>query len=349
GENIENVDLGNRSDLVVVENRELNVSQISGLERGVLKFSIENLKSATNDFSNDNVLEGYGVMYKGILQDGRQVTVKKMQFGVKTMEDKIAHRNLVDYIGIHLLVYEHVPQKSLNERLLGVRKHEDEPLTWRQKFVIALDVAKAIWYLHELEGQTLIHGDLNSSNIILVNDDSDIDSDDVRAKVTGYCLVEPAPSIESATGQVTTKTDIFAYGVVLMELITGQQTLDENVSAERRDLVTWFRKCHKSAKDDVEALMDEFTNLEAVDQETLQSIRTVADVAYFCTTTEPAARPGMETVVRLLQPLVENFIPPTHQESSDEPEISKGNLGEKAKKWMAGDYTPSTSYSRSST
>ncbi|KAL5784279.1 hypothetical protein ACOSQ2_006671 [Xanthoceras sorbifolium] len=126
------------------------------------------------------------------------------------------------------------------------------PLTWKQRITIALDVARGVEYLHSLAQQSFIHRDLKPSNILI--------GDDMRAKVADFGLVKNAPdgkySLEArlagtfgylapeyaATGRVTTKIDVYAYGVVLMEIITGRKSLDDSMPDEKAHLVTWFRR-----------------------------------------------------------------------------------------------------------
>ncbi|KAH7835925.1 hypothetical protein Vadar_031158 [Vaccinium darrowii] len=134
-------------------------------------------------------------------------------------------------------------QGTLAQHLFEWRELGYSPLTWKQRVTIALDMARGVEYLHGLAQQSFIHRDLKPSNILL--------GDDMRAKVADFGLVKNAPdgqySLETrlagtfgylapeyaATGRVTTKVDVYAFGVVLMEIITGRKALDETVPDER--------------------------------------------------------------------------------------------------------------------
>lgn len=322
---------------------------IAGVEAGSnLVISIQVLREVTNNFSDDNVLGrgGFGVVYKGQLQDGTMIAVKRMEAAVvssKGLDEfqaeiavltKVRHRHLVALLGYcvegteRLLVYEYMPQGTLAQHLFDWDKAQEKALPWKKRMSIALDVARGLEYLHGLAHKSFIHRDLKPSNILL--------GDDFRAKVSDFGLVKLAPdgkySVETrlagtfgylapeyaVTGRVTTKADVFSFGVVLMELITGRRALDETQAEENMHLVTWFRRTNSSAavgNGGAAANRDAFIKSVdpaialALDEETLQTVLIVAELAGHCTAPEPYQRPDMGHAVNVLAPLVELWKP----------------------------------------
>uniref|UniRef100_A0A2N9GX28 Protein kinase domain-containing protein n=1 Tax=Fagus sylvatica TaxID=28930 RepID=A0A2N9GX28_FAGSY len=294
----------------------------------------------TNNFSEDNILGrgGFGVVYKGELYDGTKIAVKRMKSvamssrGMKQFDAEIAvltkvrHRHLVALLGYclndneRLLVFEYMPQGTLTQHLFHWGENGCSPLTWKERIIIALDVARGVEYLHSLAQQSFIHRDLKPSNILLGNDR--------RAKVADFGLVKNVPdgkySVDTqlagtfgyfapeyaATGRVTTKVDVYAFGVILMELITGRKALDDTMSNEGSQLVPWFRHILIN-KDNIPNAIDQTLN---TNEETMESIYKVVELAGYCTTRESYQRPDMGHVVNILCPLVEQWKPTCHEE-----------------------------------
>ncbi|XP_019179917.1 PREDICTED: receptor-like kinase TMK4, partial [Ipomoea nil] len=300
---------------------------------GNIAIPIQVLEKATNFFSEENVLGsgGYGVVYLGELDDGTKVAVKKMKDratvtkGMNAFQaeisflTKVRHRNLVALIGYcindnnNLLVYEYMPQGTLGHHLFEWEKHGFDPLTWKQRVTIVLDVARGIEYLHSLAHQSFIHRDIKSSNILL--------SDDMRAKVADFGLVRKAPNDKSSfetrvagtfcylapeyatTGRATNKVDVYAFGVVLMEIITGKKAVDETLPDETCHLVTWFHKIIRighNLKNTIDPTLD-------LDDQTFESISKVAELAAHCTANKYFQRPTMEHVVNVLGPFAQRW------------------------------------------
>ena len=116
----------------------------------------------------------------------------------------------------------------------------------------------------------------------------------------------------TATGRVTRKVDVYAFGVILMEIMTGRKALDDTVPDERAHLVTWFRRVLVN-NDSLPKAIDQTMN---PDEETLVSIFKVAELAGHCTAREPHQRPDMGHAVNVLGPLVEHWKPSNHEEES---------------------------------
>ncbi|XP_019437448.1 PREDICTED: receptor protein kinase TMK1-like [Lupinus angustifolius] len=310
-------------------------SNVYPVEAGSMVISIQVLREVTNNFSEENILGkgGFGTVYKGELEGGTKIAVKRMQSGnmaEKGLSEfmveiavltKVRHKHLVSLLGYcldgdeRLLVYEYMPQGALSRLLFHWKEEGLKPLEWKTRLTIALDVARGVEYLHDLTQQIFIHRDLKPSNILL--------GDDLRAKVSDFGLVRLAPQGKAsfqtglagtfgylapeyaATGRLTTKVDVYSFGVILMEMITGRKALDESRPEENFHLVTWFRRM--LLKKDLFPMIIDPTI--AVDDETFASISTVAELAGHCTSREPYQRPDMSHAVRVLSPLVEVWEP----------------------------------------
>ncbi|KAL6223563.1 hypothetical protein ACLB2K_006948 [Fragaria x ananassa] len=336
-------------------------SDIQMVEAGNMVISIQVLRNVTNNFSEENILGrgGFGTVYKGELHDGTKIAVKRMEAGViagKGLAEfkseiavltKVRHRHLVALLGYcldgneRLLVYEYMPQGTLSRYIFNWPEEGLKPLEWTKRLTIALDVARGVEYLHSLAHQSFIHRDLKPSNILL--------GDDLRAKVADFGLVRLAPegkgSIETriagtfgylapeyaVTGRVTTKVDVFSFGVILMELITGRKALDESQPEESMHLVTWFRRIFIN-KDSFRKAIDPTIDL---DEGTLASVSTVAELAGHCSAREPYQRPDMSHAVNVLSSLVELW-KPSDQSSEDIYGIDlEMSLPQALKKWQA--------------
>ncbi|KAK3040722.1 hypothetical protein RJ639_028012 [Escallonia herrerae] len=336
-------------------------SDLHIVEAGNMVISIQVLKTVTNNFSQDNILGrgGFGTVYKGELHDGTKIAVKRMESGVmseKGLEEfkseiavltKVRHRHLVALLGYcldgneRLLVYEYMPQGTLSRYLFDWKDEGLRPLEWAKRLTIALDVARGVEYLHGLAQQSFIHRDLKPSNILL--------GDDMRAKVADFGLVRLAPEGKvsvvtklagtfgylapeyAVTGRVTTKIDVFSFGVILMELITGRRALDETQQEDSVHLVPWFRRMHIN-KDTFRKAIDPMIDL---DEEVLASISTIAELAGHCCAREPYQRPDMSHAVNVLSSLAELWKP-----SEPDPDDMYGidldmSLPQAVKKWQA--------------
>ncbi|XVF03490.1 hypothetical protein REPUB_Repub04eG0265600 [Reevesia pubescens] len=288
-------------------------------------FTYEELAKATNGFSDQSLLGegGFGAVYKGCLLDGREVAVKQLKIGGGQGErefkaevaiiSRIHHRHLVSLVGHcisenrRLLIYDYVPNNTLYFHL-----HEDRPvLDWAKRVKIAAGAARGIAYLHEDCHPRIIHRDIKSSNILLDNNFEAQVSDfglaklalDANTHVTtrvmgtfGYMAPEYASS-----GKLTEKSDVFSFGVVLLELITGRKPVDASQPLGDESLVEWARPLMSHALDneDYEGLVDPKLCRNYVESEMFRMI----EAAAACVRHSAAKRPRMGQVVRAFDSL----------------------------------------------
>ncbi|CAI7785396.1 unnamed protein product [Closterium sp. NIES-54] len=319
---------------------------------GDLLIRIEVIRAATGDFAPSNIIGkgGFGTVYKGELEDGTKVAVKRMELGhlsTKGLSEfqaeigvltKLRHRHLVALLGYvvdgyeRLLVYEYMPKGPLSRHLFDHQRLGLRPLDWRTRVSVALDVARGLEYLHGLARASFIHRDMKPSNVLL--------DDSYRAKVSDFGLVKQQqlggidgyqPSIETrlagtfgylapeyaVTGKVTTKSDVYSYGVVLMELVTGRRALDSSQSEDTVHLATWLPP-HIPDRQKLALVVDPTLAAESptvVGGEAgsgvtvFESICAMADLALHCTARDPKRRPTMSDVVAALVPLVQQWKP----------------------------------------
>ncbi|XP_057765276.1 probable LRR receptor-like serine/threonine-protein kinase At1g56130 isoform X2 [Salvia miltiorrhiza] len=289
-----------------------------GLEARPYTFTYAQLRAATDDFSPANKLGegGFGPVYKGTLEDGRVTAVKllsvashqgKSQFlaEIETIS-AVQHRNLVKLYGCciegskRLLVYEYLENKSLDQALFG---NGSFSLDWGRRFDICLGVARGLAYLHEESRLRIVHRDVKASNILLdaqlnpklsdfglakLYDDTKTHMSTRVAGTIGYLAPEYA-----MRGQLTEKADVFGFGVVALEIISGRPNSDSSQQEDRVYLLEWAWHCHENNRD-----------IELVDKELSQfneeEARRVIGVALVCSQTSPVIRPSMSRVVAML-------------------------------------------------
>uniref|UniRef100_A0A0E0PE32 non-specific serine/threonine protein kinase n=1 Tax=Oryza rufipogon TaxID=4529 RepID=A0A0E0PE32_ORYRU len=281
-------------------------------------FSYGQLRSATENFNFSNRLGegGYGAVYKGKLTDGRVVAVKqlsqtsnqgKQQFAteIETIS-RVQHRNLVKLYGCclegkhPLLVYEYLENGSLDKALFGTEKLN---IDWPARFEICLGIARGLAYLHEESSIRVIHRDIKASNVLLdanlnpkisdfglakLYDDKKTHVSTKVAGTFGYLAPEYA-----MRGRMTEKVDVFAFGVVLLEILAGRPNYDDALEEDKIYIFEWAWDLYENNNPLglVDPKLEEFNR-----EEVLRAIR----VALLCTQGSPHQRPPMSRVVTML-------------------------------------------------
>ncbi|KAL5808220.1 hypothetical protein ACOSQ3_028911 [Xanthoceras sorbifolium] len=284
------------------------------------RFQFRELQIATHNFSSKNILGkgGFGHVYKGILQDGTVVAVKRLKDGnaiggeiqFQTEVEMISlavHRNLLRLYGFcitpteRLLVYPYMSNGSVASRLKG-----KPVLDWGTRKRIALGAARGLLYLHEQCDPKIIHRDVKAANILLDDYCEAVVGDFGLAKLLDHQDSHVTTAVRGtvghiapeylSTGQSSEKTDVFGFGILLLELITGQRALEFGKAANQKGaMLDWVKKIHQEKKLEVLVDKDLKINYDTIELEEM------VQVALLCTQYLPGHRPKMSEVVRMLE------------------------------------------------
>ncbi|KAG9138468.1 hypothetical protein Leryth_012747 [Lithospermum erythrorhizon] len=284
-------------------------------------FTLRDLEIATNRFSAENVLGegGYGVVYRGMLVNGTEVAVKKLLNNLGQAEKEfrvevdaignVRHKNLVRLLGyciegVHrMLVYEYVNNGNLEQWLHGALRQQGI-MTWEARMKVLLCTAKALAYLHEAIEPKVVHRDIKSSNILIDHE--------FNAKVSDFGLAKLLDSGESYittrvmgtfgyvapeyanTGFLNEKSDIYSFGVLLLEAVTGRDPVDYGRPANEVNLVEWLKMMvgNRRAEEVVDPSLDVKPTTRALKRALLVALR--------CVDPDSEKRPKMSQVVRML-------------------------------------------------
>ncbi|XP_034197476.1 probable LRR receptor-like serine/threonine-protein kinase At5g63710 [Prunus dulcis] len=288
------------------------------------RFSWREIQLATDNFDESNIIGqgGFGRVYKGVLSDNVKVAVKRLTdynspggeaaFLREVQLISVAvHKNLLRLIGFcttsseRILVYPFMKNLSVAYRLRDLKPGE-KGLDWSTRKRIAFGAAHGLEYLHEHCNPKIIHRDLKAANILL--DDNfepvlgdfglaklvDTKSTHVTTQVRGT-MGHIAPEYLS-TGKSSEKTDVFGYGITLLELVTGQRAIDFARLEEEEDvlLLDHIKKLQRENR--LDDIVDGHMKMHDP-----KEVETVIQVALLCTQSSPEDRPTMAQVVRLLQ------------------------------------------------
>ncbi|XP_014494378.1 probable serine/threonine-protein kinase PBL5 [Vigna radiata var. radiata] len=332
---------GSKGDQLALDVKSLNLKEEGSQDERdngnrAQSFSFNELEAATGNFTADCFLGegGFGKVYKGHLERINQVVAIKQldpnglqgirEFAVEVLTLSLAdHPNLVKLIGFcaegeqRLLVYEFMPLGSLENHLLDLRPGS-KPLDWNTRMKIAAGAARGLEYLHDKMKPPVIYRDLKCSNILLGEGYHPKLSDFGLAKVGpsgdkthvstrvmgtyGYCAPDYA-----MTGQLTFKSDIYSFGVVLLELITGRKAIDHMKPAKEQNLVAWARPLFRDRKK-FPQMVDPL--LEG--RYPVRGLYQALAIAAMCVQEQPNMRPVIVDVVTALNYLASQKYDPQH-------------------------------------
>lgn len=284
-------------------------------------FSYQALSLATNSFAPDNLIGkgGSSLVYKGCQTQGRDIAVKILKssddvLGQFMSEIKLItslhHKNIISLVGFCydedrlLLVYNFLSRGSLEENLYGSPK-SGNVLGWQERYKIALGVAEALDCLHNV-AEPIIHRDVKSSNILLSDDFEPTLSDFGLATWASRCSHHIDTSDIAGTfgylapeyfmhGKLNEKIDVYAFGVVLLELVSGRKPIDNVHLKGQGSLVMWAE--HILNEGNVSELHDPYLG-NAHDNEQFERMVLAATL---CIRRSPQSRPVMSTVLKLIQ------------------------------------------------
>ncbi|GMH10829.1 hypothetical protein Nepgr_012670 [Nepenthes gracilis] len=312
------------------DNREVFVDVAGEVDRkiefGQLKrFAYRELQLATDNFSEKNVLGqgGFGKVYKGLLGDNTKIAVKRLtdcespggdaafQREVEMISVAL-HRNILRLIGFcttpteRLLVYPFMQNLSVAYRLRELKPGEPV-LDWAMRKKVALGTARGLEYLHEHCNPKIIHRDVKAANVLLDEDFEAVVGDFGLAKLVDVRKTNVTTQVRGtmghiapeylSTGKSSERTDVFGYGIMLLELVTGQRAIDFSRLEEEDDvlLLDHVKKLERDKR--LDTILDRNLN----NNYDIQEVEMMIQVALLCTQATPEDRPTMSEVVRMLE------------------------------------------------
>ncbi|KAL7146365.1 hypothetical protein ABFS83_06G035800 [Erythranthe nasuta] len=296
---------------------------IAMFEQPLLKLTLVDILEATNNFCKSNIIGdgGFGTVYKALLPDGKIVAVKKLSQAkaqgqrefLAEMETlgKVKHRNLVSLLGYcsygeeKVLVYEYMENGSLDHWLRN-RTGTLSVLDWTKRFKIALGAARGLAFLHHGFIPHIIHRDIKASNILLNQDFEPKVADFGLARLISACETHVSTDLAGTFGYIppeygqswksTTRGDVYSFGVILLELLTGKEpTGPDFKDIEGGNLVGWvFLKVKNGLAVDV-------LDPVVLDADSKQMMLQTLQIAVVCLSENPVNRPTMLHVLKFLK------------------------------------------------
>ncbi|KAA8527146.1 hypothetical protein F0562_008625 [Nyssa sinensis] len=293
---------------------------LSGIH-GVNQYTYKELRMATDDFSPTNKIGegGFGSVYKGRLKNGKIAAIKVLSAEsrqgaqeflteIKVISDT-QHENLVKLYGCcvednhRILVYNYLENNSLAQTLLG-GAHSSIQFSWRTRTRICIGVARGLTFLHEEVQPYIVHRDIKASNILLDKDLTPKISDFGLAKLIPSNMTHVSTRVAGTIGylapeyairgQLTRKADIYSFGVLLLEIVTGRCNTNTRLPVEEQYLLerTW----ELYERRELVGLVDTALNGDFDAEEACKFLK----IGLLCTQDAPRLRPNMSTVLKML-------------------------------------------------
>ncbi|KAJ7973962.1 S-receptor-like serine/threonine-protein kinase [Quillaja saponaria] len=297
-----------------------------------VQFSYKELQRSTKGFKEKLGAGGFGAVYRGVLANRTVVAVKQLEGieqGEKQFRMEVAtissthHLNLVRLIGFcsegrhRLLVYEFMKNGSLDNCLFVTEEQSGKLLNWENRFSIALGTARGITYLHEECRDCIVHCDIKPENILLDENNNSKVSDFGLAK-----LINPKDhryrtltSVRGTRGYlapewlanlpITSKSDVYSYGMVLLEIVSGRRNFEVSEETNRKKFSIWAYEEFENGN--IKEILDKrLTGQEVY----MEQVKRAIEVSFWCIQEQPSQRPTMGKVLQMLEGITEIEKPP---------------------------------------
>ncbi|RVW55385.1 putative serine/threonine-protein kinase [Vitis vinifera] len=275
-------------------------------------YTLRELEASTNAFADDHVIGegGYGIVYHGVLEDNTQVAVKNLlnnrgqaekEFKVEVEAiGRVRHKNLVRLLGYcaegahRMLVYEYVNSGNLEQWLHG-DVGPRSPLTWEIRMNIILGTAKGLTYLHEGLEPKVVHRDINRATFYLISIGIPrFQTLALPSSLAQSTAIYVAPEYAS-TGMLNERSDVYSFGILIMEIISGRNPVDYSRPPEEVNLVDWLKRMVTNRNP--EGVLDP----KIPEKPTSRALKRALLVALRCVDPNSQKRPKMGHVIHMLE------------------------------------------------